>query len=315
MSILQIKGIVEFEVNLICSKDALGQTIQISINDVPGTLTLPSVPLFSEKETDYLSVPLTSPPVVGTWKEGEKLISWGRLISYPDCTSEVKKALFEFNVLSSKTEEICNNIYEGFDNWIQLFYQYLRLITKQNTMITINVKNAHNPNLRLYDVNANLYKLQNNIYISVIMPDDKYNLNLTKLIEVCNLASSGKIPKLEYKLLLEAYNARLNNDPRKAIIEAANALEVCLTNRIMIEFDNLNIAFGEQLLDKFRMLGGRFNLMKILGINLPTLDYKTKILDPRNDVVHKAKFYDMATANVVILEVEKYLKEFSPSLN
>jgi len=315
MSNSQLNGIVNFEVPLICSKDALGQTIQISINGVPGTLTLPLAPLFSENEKDHLRVPLAPPPAVETWKEGEKLVSWGYLISYPKCTSEVKKALFEFNVLSSKTEEICNIIYEGFDNWIQSFYQYLRLTTKQNTMKTINMKNEHNPNIRLYNVNTNLYEFQNNLCISVIKRDDEHNLNLTKLKEVCELASTGKFPKLEYKLLLEAYDARLNNDYRKAIIESATALEICLTNRIMIEFDNLNITFGEQLLKKFSMLGGRFNLTKILGINLPTSDFQNKILNPRNDVVHKAKFCDMATANLVILEVEKYLQEFSPSLN
>jgi len=57
-------------------------------------------------------------------------------------------------------------------------------------------------------------------------------------------------------MLLEAYAARKNEDYRKAIIEAATALEICLTARISEEFDTLRISFGEQLLQKFRMPRG-----------------------------------------------------------
>ena len=109
--------------------------------------------------------------------------------------------------------------------------------------------------------------------------------------------------------------ARRNEDYRKAIIEGATALEVCLTARILEEFDTQGISFGEKLLQKFRMLGGRFELIRLIGVSLPEKDYATLVINPRNDVVHRAAFPDKALANQVITEVEELLQLFSPQLH
>ncbi len=132
--------------------------------------------------------------------------------------------------------------------------------------------------------------------------------------EASNLASKGLNPHWHYKLLLEAYSAWCNKDYRKAIIEASTALEKCLTFKILNEFSSQGITFGEKLLQKFRMLGGRFELVRLLDINLPNKDYDRLIVNPRNDVIHKASFPSKDLASQVIKEVEELLYLFSPQL-
>ena len=75
------------------------------------------------------------------------------------------------------------------------------------------------------------------------------------------------------------------------------------------------ISFGDRLLKKFRMLGGRIELLRIMGITLPNKDYEALVVGPRNDVVHKAGFPDERLAHQVICEVEDILRLFSPKIH
>jgi hypothetical protein len=117
-------------------------------------------------------------------------------------------------------------------------------------------------------------------------------------------------------LLLEAYHARRNGDYRKAIIEAATALEICLSNCAKRELSTQGISFGAELLRrKFRMLSGRFELVRLLGIALPQKDYDKLIVKPRNEVIHLADFPSNSLSNRVIAEVEELLRLLSPQLH
>jgi hypothetical protein len=81
------------------------------------------------------------------------------------------------------------------------------------------------------------------------------------------------------------------------------------------EFKFQGVVYGEKILDKYRMLGGRFELAKTVGIPLPDKDYKKLILEPRNNVVHKAGFPDEKLAHQVISEVQEVLRLFSPIIH
>jgi len=151
------------------------------------------------------------------------------------------------------------------------------------------------------------------IFIEMGSKDE--SLHLEQFKEVSRIASLGLGPRLEYRLVLEAYRARRNADYRKAIIEAATALEICLTNRISEEFRKKSISFGAGLLEKLRTLGGRFDLLRLLEIPLPDKDYTRLIVKPRNCVVHRADFPSKPLANQVIAELEDLLRLFSPQLH
>lgn len=63
------------------------------------------------------------------------------------------------------------------------------------------------------------------------------------------------------------------------------------------------------------MLGGRFKLVKKLGISLPNKNYEDLINNPRNEVIHDGSFSDRKLVNQVIGEVVEILQLFSPKFH
>jgi len=311
---MQLFGIIKFEPSLICSKETLGQSVQISVAGNIGKLTLPALPEWTDNEKDPLHMVLIPPEKANTWKRGEEKLYWGSPVSYPSGESHVRKGLIEFNLTSEQTEQKSQDIYQEFPHWINLFKKYVVLLTKQNTKRNIEVKNNSNALELLLDNDGDLSLVSRKkaVEIVVYLSNSDESLHLDELKEACHFASSQFLPRLEYEMLLESYFARENADYRKAIIEAAAALEICLTSRIAEEFIAQKINFGEKLSQKYRMLSGKFELIRLLDIQIPDKDYAALILNPRNQVIHKAIYPDAKLANQVIREVEEILKRFSP---
>jgi len=320
MQELIVYGIIEFSTSLLCSADALGETVDITIRGHSGTLTLPSLADWdlNEDSSNHLNKLLLGPNPARTWKRGDELIYWGKPISYPSGESSVERALFEFRFCSEDYETNVQEIYQGFGEWLELFEKYVTLLTTQNTRCRmISHDGPGRIELYLKEEDKLKYISKNNIgpNATIYFSTEDYSLHFEQFKEAAQLSSLGFSPKFEYVLLLEAYSARRNADYRKSIIEAANALEICLTERIMVEFNRQGITFGEKLLQKFRMLGGRFELIKLLGVPLPNKDYDALINKPRNDVVHRGSFPDQVLSNQVISEVEELFRLFSPQIH
>jgi len=311
---MHLLGIIEFTSSVLCSRDSLGQAVEISIAGNDGMLILPSLPEWTENEGGHLDKPLVPPKEAKTWKRGD----WGRPLSYPTGESQVDKVLLEFTIPSERAEEICQEIYQEFSSWINLFEQYVTLLTTGNKFSFIESGNGSTARLDLLEKKgsglSHITSKQSETIAIDLLTDQ--SLHLDELKKACQLASRRLAPRLEYDMLLEAYSARQSADYRKAIVTAATALEICLTSRILKEFKTQRISFGEKLMKKkFRTLGGKFDLIRLLSIPLPGKDYVELILRPRNDVVHKAILPDRKLANQVISEVGELLRAFSPTIN
>ena len=319
-------GIVEFNSSLFCASDVIGRSVDVTIGGQTGRLIMPSLPSQEKLDSESLHAFLLGPAPATTWKQGDRLIFWGRPTSllakgddghYSVKTVEIMRALLGLPIQQKDSEACVQKVYEGFQGWMSLFEQYIVLLTGQNsghsaTEVTqsydgIEICATDKSNLRYI-------RSAKPTAVSIVLSGREVSINFEQLVKAAQLSSQVLAPRLEYQLLLEAYRARVNNNFRQAIIEAATALEICLTNRILDEFDRLKITFGEKLLDKFRMLGGRFDLVRLLGISLPQKDYVSLVINPRNDVMHRANFPDRALANQVIAEVEELLKLFSPQI-
>jgi hypothetical protein len=310
-------GIVKFSPSLCCAANALGCTVDVSVGGIKGTLTLPSLPHWGIKEDDPLHMPLLGPGQARTWKQGHELVFWGKPHSYPDGESVVEQALFQFQLDPENFESGAECIYNGFVPWLDLFEKYVILLSTQGRCSRVAVKNprANQIDLLHHEESKPGFKritYPQSIAVHIATGGD---LHREQFEEISRMSSELLPPRLEYLLLLEAYTARKNEDYRKAIIEAANALEVSLTNRIAEEFRIQGVSFGEKLLKKFRMLGGRFELARLLSIPLPPKDYEALVIGPRNDVVHKAGFPDEKIVHQVITEVEEVLRLFSPIIH
>lgn len=310
----KIYGIIEFRTPLFCTANALGKSVEIVIGGIKGRLLMPSLPEWDKNVKNPLLLPLLPPNPIRTKKFNYKLFDWGSPQSYPHGNSLVRLALIEFK-LENSIGNVPQKIYKGVDAWLNLFEKYVILMTKQGTYNMISV-NQCGKNVKLFTIDDNkIVRISNpevpNIKIH-LLNEDKY-LSYSQLVKAASYSSKLIEPKFEYKILLESYYARKEGDYRKAIIEAGTALEICLTAKIVSEFKKQKIMFGDKLLKKFKMLSGKFELAKLIGIKIPDKDYKKLIIEPRNDVVHRGIYPDQNLTNQVILEVEKLLSLLSPN--
>ena len=314
---MKIYGIVEFSSPILCSADVLGQRVDMSIGVHRGTLTMPTLPIWGEAEDDPLHIPLVGPVEAQDWKRGTTQLHWGIPVAYPSGNAAVNLLLAEFFIPSVNFEMAAQQIYEGFREWHDLFIDYVKLLTTQNTRKRIYGGSGQGRIELLKQDGKDITHIspRGAIMLQVEMSGQEELLHGDQFAFASHLCSGGAHPRLEYQLLLEAYSARRNEDYRMAIIEAASALEICLTNRILAEFAELGISFGDKLIRKFRTLGGRFELVRLLEIKLPEKDYEGLVLGPRNDVIHRADFPNRAEADKVIKEVEELLGMFSPQLH
>lgn len=145
------------------------------------------------------------------------------------------------------------------------------------------------------------------------MSNSDESLHVGEFRQAARLASGERQLRLEYRILLEAYNASRTGDFRSAILEAGTATEVALVAGIRRACKVRGIAFGDKLISKYRALGGKFELAKLLELGLPNRDYKALILRPRNRVAHEAHFPGLVETNKVLVEVETILKAVSPN--
>jgi len=316
MSDYTLYGIIGFSASLYCAEDVLAKTVDISVGGHKGKLTLPSLPDWGESESDPLHKPLLPPDNAKEWKRGEKPLYWGRPLSYPSGNASVELALLEIKLNDNHLESVSQDIYKNYSSWLNLFRQYVILLTKQNTYSRVT-GGDHSDHLELLingEEGLKSIHRTNKPVITVQISDVDHALHFEHFKKAADLSSKNYSPRLEYQMLLQAYLAQEDGDYRKAIIEASSALEISITSRIMEEFQSQRISFGLKLLEKYRMLGGRFELVRVLGIPLPVKDYKKLVIGPRNDVIHKAKFPEQKIANQVITEVEELLQLFSPKI-
>jgi len=280
---------------------------------------LPSLPDWGEEEHRPLDKPLLAPVAVRSWWEGNNRSDWGRPVSYPKGTSQVRLSLVEFLFSSEHMETGVQEIYRASSPWRRLFEQYVTLQTKQGTKNPVSGGDWPG-RLMLYTEDARrgrptaLSRETPTRFVITVSGED-VALNRNQLTEAARLASDGLAPQLQYLMLLEAYGARRNSDYRKAIIDAAIALEICLTQSILEEYSRQGITSGEKELDKFRTLGQRLQLLRRVGISIPSKDYEQLVVNPRNDVIHRGVFPDPSLANRVIAEVENLLYLLTPQLH
>ena len=309
-----IYGIVDFPFPLLCSADALGQSVRVEIGGHVGKLILPSLPRITSR-SDVPSLPnLLGPLCTRGWERAEKKLYWGRVVSHPSNDSYVDLALLEFKFSERNAHVTAREIYSAVDSWLEHFGNFVTVLTKQNTYNYVSVDGSPDRVELFASFDSEFVSIPRSQkrVIKVELLDDDIALHLSQLRDASRLASKGYVLKLEYELLLEAYKARRNNDYRKAIIEAANAIEAGLTTRIHEEFRRQKINFGKKLLNKYRMLGGRFELSRILGISLPDKDYEKLIIEPRNDVVHSRSFPTKLTARKAVDESASLLSILVP---
>lgn len=311
-------ALIEPSPSIYCAPDALGSSIPIAIGGYSGTLHLPLLPAWTEGEADPLHTNLRPPPCGLGLRRGRgadaRELLWGRPVSYPDGRSEVGMMIAEFPVSPENAARAADSIYRGFGDWHALFLDYVRLISRQGSRL--GARGGDGPG-RLAIVSHEGGALsrvpdRRPHAIEVFVPCGDNSVCLSDLRVAARLGSVGAPPRLEYRLLLGAYEAHVREDFRIVIVEAASAVEVCLERRIRDVCGERSIAFVESLLRKYKTLGGKCELARLLDISFGDIDYWKHIVEPRNRVVHEARYPDLVQANQTLSATEALLRLLAP---
>jgi hypothetical protein len=290
---------LDLERSFECASDALGSSIPVVIGGVAGILEMPKLPVWGDAPSDPLHMPLIAPKFAETWRQGDSLVNWGKPSTYPNGDARVSKLLIHFQVPSENLRETATAIYSGIDRWGSFLFDYFRLVTKQYRAMSFKILDqSHDADIFIWDPDGKKERPYDKSpsHIDVRIADRISLLNRERLAKICALASADKPIALEYRVQLEAYNALYQGDFRKAIVETAVAAELALTNGLRRHFEIEKVCYGDKLFKKFRMLGGRLELARIVGLELPNKDLDNDLIEPRNSVIHKALFVDEGVA-------------------
>lgn len=284
---------------------------------MPGTLEMPKLPDWGVTDPDPLRMPLSPPQYAETWKQGDELMQWGFPSHYPIGDARVSRVLLHFEVTAEGLSEAATAIYRDTTRWCSHFVDYFELVTKQRRNQSLKVQDQRtNADLFCWGPDGKPQRPyeKSPSHIELRLTDRNSLLTRKKLEEICALASANRPIALEYRIQLEAYRALHQGDYRKAIVETAVAAEIAITNGLRHRFAIDRVMYGDKLLKKFRMLGGRLELARVVGLELPERDLEGDLIEPRNSVIHKASFVDEGTAICAVEAADELLGTLCPSL-
>jgi len=309
----KIYGVLDFENEFYFGGDILGSCIETILKNIRIKLYFPLLnPSVKEqiKDSGFNSNNIIAPQI--HFPNLNPHLNWGRLFSYPDITVQINYIIIEIFDFPNNFEQ---TVFSNIEHFLDLLFKYCKIISrniydKDNETIKLSGP------LNLYAINGNSVKKIPNIYseqkIDMDFSHIENNVTLEQLSTAIKFSSLDIEIPLEYELILKSYYDLENSDYRSAVINANTALEVTLSKKILSVLNSINFPNPENLLKKFQMVSKKFELLKLLNIDIPTTDYSNKIIQPRNDAVHKGKFLNRKIASTVISEVEKYLDDFSP---
>ncbi len=297
-------GLLTFSEQIFCNKEVLGKAFLCEISGVRVKIVFPRLPAIDNNDTFCKkSITLLSPDIFECMEDAGESISWGYPMRYPtgDCCIETVAISIECDI--NQYDQI---IYSAIDRWEHSFIDYIKLATGQNTERDKNISRT-TCRLELYEQNYIADKRNTELYIVFPNPD------LFATEDIINsaiaFASSGKEFLIEYQLILSAYEARRNNQNRRAILDACSAAEITIVNRIKEYCDSIDLDYSV-LLEKYRSLGDYFTLLNKLNIEIPRSDYKKTIVCPRNDIMHNRNIYPTDETTEKLIECVEDILEF-----
>lgn len=309
-------GLLELRTPILCRKEVLGKKFRTKIKDVDVTLILPSFDETKEGKTG-MGHSLTSPELFDKMKRGDEPLYWGYVKEYPSGISNVTAIALDFELDTSDTEKI-KIAQNEIGSWEGKFFDLVYLITKQSIFGGTEMSGS-NSSIELFSLPDKEYIRTidpNPIVITVTLESENSAISVDNMKEILNALSTGKNLKIDYQLLLEAYQNKKDKKYRQSVIDAAVGFEICMSNQIRSLCDRLEINSDKLL--KGKTLGSLVSLFEILGIETDSTilgKYKKNIVEQRNKVAHyknKSQTPSANDVNTMIKEVSDFLEKYSP---
>jgi len=310
----QIESTLVFRSGLPVSVELLGQEICIFINGIRGLICFPQLNIDTKNynhNVDRIFDTLKKPKKLKINTTHEERFDWGYVSEFPTGNSRINAIQLIFELSSyEKFYEIGNKIKIELDKLIPYVLELIEIIKK-----TIYLKDDDSPYV---DYHLAIRNKENKLRTATNLPihlystiyRDKDYIKKSELLFALKRAYLKKEIKTEYKLQHSGRKSFLKGDYRRAILDSATAVEIAFTNLILKELETIGKPqFTKKLLGKFRALGGRYELIKLLKIPVPKHNYNKDLIDPRNDTVHKGVVPNKETAQKVLKIADELLYE------
>ena len=292
-----------------CDLETLGAVFDITVGGVPGKLALPCAPEEWPDKVDNLGSITLRPPRSEdggpNWRDD---MHWGRAYSLWGPRDDRKRqATFGINYLHlsfevplGQVEQVCKTVAADEKRWLYQFFGYYDLFFKHKLSLSGSPSDLQpkTPTLDLFALEDGkrkqiLYGAPETFQICI---DRDYPKCVKGQFErICQLASDGREMPLAYQIQLSAYTAFADRDLKKAIVETASATEIALSQNLLKLLELKGGAkFAKGVLGRFRTLGGRVDLAKLM--ELPSFDRskcEKLLINPRNKAVHEGEVHDL----------------------
>lgn len=301
-------GIFEFESPIPVRGDALGETYSVKIGENTVVLHFPRLP---DKPINEFSTELLAPAACIF----DIQHSWGALRRYnvdyrPNtCYAEVFRVYMECQ--TEDPDSVSGNILSNIDEWRNLLK---RIIAIKKHFVSGNLmpftESRSSITLFKTDPEVKQYDSQSSIVMPVILLTKECCLTKEQLNEIFEIVRCGNKLKLEYELLIQAYDERSRGNYRYSLVQALSAVEVCVGNKISALCVEKGID-SKRLIGK-KSLGDKFEILRAFGVVWPTPNPNEEITKHRNDLFHvRLLSPTIQQLNDVIQKVEKYLEAYS----
>lgn len=302
---------------------AFGGNVRVKIGGVAGSLLLPR--LAWEGDRPVVMAPERLPHGgLDSERWAARIVSWGRVSSWNPSRRTVAIARahavgFRFRVgrdeikyseyLFGRGHPVGNPIdliFEGIDSWFDRFRTWLEVMTEQDldhrALVGSGwVRGSGLELLTLDDGKASLPAFANSVVVTL---DRTTPASLHVVRAASQFASDSATPPEDHLLLRDARAAARRGDFRRAVIEAASALEIALA-----EFNDEHVRVTPP---KRPMLGWYVTNSDIAAAARLPDDLKQSVVDVRNEAIHEGRAPSLAVAQRAINVVASVLRTISP---
>lgn len=304
---MRVEGTLIFSNAIMCASGVLGSEHRVKINGIEGTLALPRLPENFQKENTKLLPPqnadLRIPLNPRNWTGVSSYMQeWGKTIKWPEGHSTVRAARLWFPIegssdsLENMAVQIGSQVHKGLTEWVNIFEECIEVLTSQDLSGHPEVE-AESVETDFWIVNEHDNTLtpaqEPSRQIRMFMRGASYNAaaNINQFSTAVGNASIGIRPKLEYILIRDALRAALWNECRRCILDASSASEVALTNKAqsLLDVSTINRNLSKAIMEKYQGLNNRLTLCRLLGVQLPNVNFNKDLIEPRNLVAHRGK--------------------------
>lgn len=323
----RIEGTLQLPVPVCCTSNVLGTKHLIQVAGRTGIVATPVLPGNFGPELAW--VQLAGPPEadervrVGQTRLGmpDDELNWGRPWRWPSLESMVRAVQVWFPIAPEEADptnvdEIAERVRKALPAWTSRLLTGVELLSSQILdALTAPVLPSYSMEFFLVTEQPRATLLSGSLIdLTIRMPSAESAATSETWATAVRAASEEWQPRIEHLLLRDARLALGRSEFRRAVIDAASALEIALTTRLSARLSSaLDRHAAETILGRAPGLGSRLRLARALGLPAGSRGIEQELVIPRNRAAHHGAALTRAEAALALQVATEATRSLWPS--